>query len=449
MLNISQNSVGKNISPSNFKTLDKVLKKRSTKVLRRIIYIGSGVLFIILFLPWTQNIRSHGSVTTLQPDQRPQTIHSIIGGRIEKWYVQEGDYVKKGDTIVRISEIKDAYFDDQLLPRTQNQVELKEMAVEAYSNKIDAQDKQLGILQEQRRLKLEQLKIKIQQTRLKVMNDSLAHLAALANYRTAEYQFNRMDSLYQQGLKSLTDLESRNLKLQETKAYEVEAKNKWLNSKNELIALKIELSNINMKFQEDYNKTISDKFSTVSNKLEAENSVTKLKNQYSNYEYRNGLYIITAPQDGYITKTFVNGIGETLKEGQEILSIMPINYQLAVEIYIDPIDLPLVRMGEDVRIQFDGWPAIIFSGWPNASHGTYGGKVYAIDQFISPNGKYRILVQPDKDEVPWPEALRYGSGTKAMILLGDVPIWYELWRKINGFPPNYYRNETPQKDAKK
>ena len=98
-----------------------------------------------MLLPWTQNIRSRGQVTTLKPDQRPQTIHSIIAGRIEKWYVQEGDMVKKGDTILFVSEIKDEYFDPNLLSRTQEQLESKEMSVKSYMEKVPCWDKCRGI----------------------------------------------------------------------------------------------------------------------------------------------------------------------------------------------------------------------------------------------------------------------------------------------------------------
>ena len=112
--------------------------------------------------------------------------------------------------------------------------------------------------------------------------------------------------------------------------------------------------------------------------------------------------------------------------------------------------LPLVQKGRQVRIQFDGWPAIIFSGWPNASYGTYGGRVVAIDNFISSNGKYRILVAADPSDHPWPEAVRVGAGARSLMLLDDVPIWYELWRKLNGFPPNYYvetkTEQAPEKE---
>jgi hypothetical protein len=98
---------------------------------------------------------------------------------------------------------------------------------------------------------------------------------------------------------------------------------------------------------------------------------------------------------------------------------------------------------------FDGWPAIIFSGWPNVSYGTFGGKIVAIDNFTSKDGKYRILVSADSQEVPWPEAIRIGSGANGFALLNDVPIWYELWRQLNGFPPDYYQKENQLTDAKK
>jgi hypothetical protein len=127
---------------------------------------------------------------------------------------------------------------------------------------------------------------------------------------------------------------------------------------------------------------------------------------------------------------------------------MPTNYDLAVEMYVRPMDLPLLQVGQHVRIQFDGWPAIVFSGWPNTSYGTYGGTVFAIDQFANENGEFRVLVSPDPKENKWPEALRVGGGAYAMLLLNDVPIWYELWRNVNGFPPDYYKAPVKKSTVK-
>ncbi|TNE53276.1 MAG: HlyD family efflux transporter periplasmic adaptor subunit [Bacteroidetes bacterium] len=445
MLNISHNRVSKEIREKRFSTLERLEKKRSGRVFRRLIFSVLGITLVILFLPWTQNIRSHGKVTTLLPEQRPQHLNSIIAGKIENWYVREGDFVKKGDTVLKISEIKDAYFDPQLLQRTDQQIDLKNASVKAYDEKIKTQSDQQQSLRQLRDAAISQMNIELQQTRLKVQNDSISYEAAKIQLKTAEYRFRRLDSLYQAGLKSLTDFESRNLKLQETRAKEMEARNKWLNSQNDLEKLRLKQAQLRQKFDADYAKIQSEKMNSLTNRLTAETDINKLENQYANYLFRQGLYFITAPQDGYITQTISAGIGEILKEGSKILTIVPKNYELAVEMFVEPIDLPLVHPGNEVRIQFDGWPAIVFSGWPNASHGTFGGKVYAIDRHISTNGKYRVLIQADPSQPTWPEALRVGAGTSNMLLLKDVPIWYELWRKINGFPPEYYTGNNSQK----
>ncbi len=139
----------------------------------------------------------------------------------------------------------------------------------------------------------------------------------------------------------------------------------------------------------------------------------------------------------------------TFKEGEELVGIMPSQYDLAVETFVKPIDLPLLHIGEKVRVQFDGWPAIVFSGWPNVSYGTYGAKVVAIENFISDNGKYRVLLVPDSNDQKWPEAIRVGSGARTIALLEDVPIWFELWRQINSFPPNYYQPKNTNKSVLK
>jgi len=128
---------------------------------------------------------------------------------------------------------------------------------------------------------------------------------------------------------------------------------------------------------------------------------------------------------------------------------MPAEYDLAVEVYLKPQDLPLISIGNDVRLRFDGWPAIVISGWPESSTGVFVGEVVAIDQFISDNGYYRILLSPNNEDKDWPGQLRVGTGTNAFILLNDVPIWYELWRQLNGFPPDFYQSKQNDKSEVK
>ncbi|UOB17501.1 HlyD family secretion protein [Abyssalbus ytuae] len=451
MLNITQNKLNEKVDISNYKSVTTVSNKTHFKMFNRLLKVFFIICLFSMFLPWTQNIKGRGYVTTLLPGQRPQTIHSAIAGRIEKWYVREGDLVRKGDTILFISEIKDDYFDPMLVERTGQQVKAKELSVVSYTEKVKVLDKQITAIQNEQGLKLQQAQNKLRQSQLKVKSDSIDLKAAETQLSIATRQYDRVVQLHSEGLKAMTDVEEKQLKLQESQAKIISAENKLLAAKNEVINAEVELNRIRAEYTDKISKAESDKFTALSNQYDAEAQVTKLQNQQTNYEVRTGLHYITAPQSGYINKALQSGLGETFKEGAAIVGIMPDKFDMAVETYVEPIDLPLIHVGEKIRIQFDGWPTIFFSGWPNVSYGTYGGKIVAIENFISENGKYRILVAPDPGENPWPD-VRVGSGAFTMALLKDVPVWFELWRKLNGFPPNYYKPVTPdntgQKDKK-
>jgi len=449
MLNISSNSIKERVNNSKFSALNKVENRKTGRVLIRLLIGLFAVGLVVIFLPWTQNIKSQGNVIALKPDQRPQTIHSVIAGRIEKWYVQEGDFVKKGDTVLFISEVKDEYFDANLVDRTKEQLGFKESGILTYDEKLKALNDQVTALKMTAQLKNEQSENYIKQARLKVSTDSLEFITKEINFQTALEQYERFQELYGQGLKSLTEVENRNLTLQKSRADLNGTENNLLSSRNNLLNVKMELFSIQAQYDYEISKVESEINTVLSSKFDASSDATKLENQIVNYSKRQSLYFITAPQNGYITKAIQSGLGETIKEGTPIVSIMPEKYDLAVEMYVNPIDLPLIKKGQHVRIQFDGWPAIVFSGWPNSSVGTFGGSIYVVDNFISENGKYRVLVIPDKNDVPWPKELRVGAGTSNMLLLNDVPIWYELWRQINGFPPEYYQQKIQSEDNKK
>ncbi len=450
MLNISNNRLNRKVDLSDFKSSKKVFHEKYYSQFNRFLSAFAIIGIIVLFLPWTQNVTGSGFLTTLKPDQRPQTIQSPIPGRIERWYVQEGDYVKAGDTILFISEVKNEYFDPNLVERTGQQIRAKSSAVLSYEGKVKALNNQIGALSKERQLKLEQAKNKLIQANLKVVSDSIDLEAANTNLTIAERQYNRVLQLQNEGLKAVTDVEGKRLKLQETQAKLISQQNKLLAARNEVINAEVEINRVQAEYTDKISKAESDMFTAQSNQFDSEAQVTKLENEYTNYTIRNDMYYIKAPQNGFINKAIKAGVGETFKEGEQLVGIMPADYEMAVETFVRPIDLPLMHLGEEVRIQFDGWPAIVFSGWPNVSYGTYGGKVVAIETFISDNGKYRILLAPDPEDHSWPKDLRVGSGAYTIALLEDVPIWFELWRQLNGFPPNYYQpNSSVAKNQKK
>ena len=448
MLNISKNRIGNFIKIEDFKSTQIFNKQKDYKVIRKIILALGLLVILFLFLPWTQNIRGAGNVTTLKPNQRPQTIQTIIAGRIEEWYVNEGDFVKKGDTILYISEIKEDYLDPNLIENTGNQLKAKENSVISYGDKVEALEAQMNEKKKKKGLKIRQAQNKLKQSYLKVQSDSIDFEASKTQLKIAKTQYTRSVNLNKEGLKPMTDVEEKRMKLQETEAKILTQENKYISSKNEILNAKMELNRIGAEYAEKNAKASSDKQTAISSQYDTEAQVNKLKNQYKNYQIRNGMYYITAPQDGYINRALQSGIGETIKEGTPVVSIMPAVFEIAVETYINPIDYSLVNKGEKVHVWFDGWPTIVFSGWPGVSYGTFGGIIVAKENFISPNGKYRVLIAPDPNEKKWPKQLSIGAGTQTIALLDNVPIWFEIWRTLNGFPPNFYQPSEAEKNKK-
>ena len=383
--------------------------------------LGIGVLFfIVLFLPWQQNIHGKGKVTALSPSNRPQTIETIIAGRIQRWKIAEGQFVNAGDTIAIITEVKEKYFDPKMLSRLREIIASKEQSLSSKDLKAKALRRQIVNLQDGMKIKVEQSKAKLEAERVRFEN--------------LKSQYDRNKKLFDAGNIPLTKVQDIQYKYQGSQA--------------DFLNAEIEIDRVQAEYLDKINKAESDLNSTLSDQFETQADISKLRNEYSNMEIRSNQYVIRAPQDGFVVKATQAGIGETIKEGEAVCTIMPQSSDVAVEMYVRAMDVPLISKKRKVRIEFDGFPALQFSGWPSVSVGSFGGIVEVIDYVNTSPGEFRILVVPDKGDEAWPKQIRVGSGAKNWVMLDDVRVWYELWRQLNGFPPSLYAEPVAEKEKK-
>lgn len=411
MLKLSSHDVERVMNQEHFYTL-RALKTPSAGITLARWLIALGLIFLLfLFMPWQQNVRGKGKVIMLDPSNRPQTVQAVIAGQIQSWHIREGMFVNRGDTIVTIREVKDEYFDPLLLTRLQEQLLAKRNSLSSKRAKANALGRQIVALRNTLESKIEQARARLEAERVKYLN--------------AQNQFQRNKRLYEAG----------NIPL--TKFQEIEYK--YQGSEADYENAQTEINRLSAEYQEKISKAESDLNNTRAEIFETEGEISKMENEYANMEIRSGQYQIIAPQDGYVVRAMKAGIGETIKAGEAVCTIMPDSGDMAVEMYVKAMNVPLISEGRNVRIEFDGWPALQFSGWPSVSVGTFGGVVEAIDFFSTRPGEFRVLVVPDRNDVPWPEQLRVGSGTQGWVMLDNVPIWYEIWRQINGFPPSIYK----------
>ena len=409
--------------------------------------IGLGLILLgVLFLPWTQNIRSKGQITSLYQEQKPQKIYSPIAGKIIRWWVKEGDFVEQGDTLAKITEIKAEYLDPKLISRTQEQLDAKKGTVSYYEQKVKSTEDQIANLRSSKTLKQDQLTNKITALQQKLTGERAEFEAASNEYNLVKDQFERNQKMFKEGLISQTQFQQRNASMQNSLAKKTTAENKVNQTLQEIQNTKIELRGVDQEYSEKMNKAEGEKFQSLGMIETGKGDVAKLENQVASYTIRDGMYYILAPQSGQVINAKKAGIGEILKDGEELLTIVPQNTNYAVEMYVRPVDLPLVSPGQDVRFIFDGFPAIIFAGgWPDQSFGTFPGKIRALENNIDEKGMFRVIVVENPKDKKWPKQIKMGAGAQGIALLNDVPLWYELWRNINGFPADFY---TVKKDEK-
>ena len=383
---------------------------------------------LMLFLPWLQNISGNGLVTAFHPSDRRQTIDAPIAGVISKWHVQEGSRVKLGDVLLEMADV-DPKFSERL-----------DEQLTANTNKLNAKEQELGSYQLQlqsyqtaRDAKVSAATFKRDMARQKVLAATEAIYALEANLQATQFQLTRMERLLADGLVSKRD--------QEVAERDNSVGIRNVNSaKAQVDSAKAEERSANAdiaQIRADAQSAI-DSANAQSNKIRGE--IADSQNSIVNAEVnlaRQQAQRIVSPRSGTVFRLPVNSQSQIISRGQPLLVVVPDNNERAVELYVDGRDAPLITKDSEVRLEFEGWPAVQVSGWPNVAIGTFAGKVAFVDATDDGKGSFRVMILPDEQIQKWPadRFLRQGTSVRGWILLENVSIGYEIWRLLNGFPP--------------
>jgi len=386
-------------------------------------------LLIPFFLcaPWQQTVLGTGRVVAFAPLERQQFIEAPIDGRITKWYVMEGSVVKKGDLIVEISDN-----DPQFLNRLTEEKNAVESRIQALEARADSIKMRINSLSASRDNGFSAARSRSLMAKDRIEAAEHALDASQAIYKTAQLNHNRQKGLFSQGLASQRALEMAEMEEARALTDLNRAKASVSAAKSELMAISSDQSKVSTDgsaLVEDARAQYSSVMADLANaKAELPRISARLSRQHSQE--------VKAPRDGIIMRLIVSQGSEMVKPGEQLAILIPDTDERAAEIWVDGNDIPLITEGREVRIQFQGWPVIYFSGWPDLSYGTYGGHIILVDTTDNGTGKFRIVVKPDikKD---WPSSLylRQGVRAHAWIFLNKVSIGYEFWRRFNDFPP--------------
>ncbi|MCQ8179871.1 HlyD family secretion protein [Methylomonas sp. SURF-1] len=420
---------------------DAVTAPIAGKIARSLLLLLTVLLFLLLLTPWQQNVRGIGRVVAYIPGDRQQTVGAPVEGRISRWLVKEGSRVRAGEVI---AELRDN--DPLLLQRLESERQALLGRQTAIDNRVETFREQLRMAEQARPQALAAAESRLEMARQRQRQAVQGAEAASAARLTSSLNLTRQQTLQEKGLASRRTLELAQLEMAQRSADLDRAHAALAAARSEVDAVGADLRKLTAdttasveKARAELNKAIEDQNYLRADLLKVETRLARQQTQ-----------TITAPRDGTVLRLLVNPNAEMVKAGQPLAMLVPDTDQRAVELWVDGNDLPLIVSGSKVRLQFEGYPAIQFGGWPEFSIGSFGGRVVLIDATDDGKGHFRILVQPDPDDIPWPEVrfLRQGVRVNGWVLLGQVTLGYELWRIFNGFPP-LVLPEPEVKDASK
>ena len=394
------------------------------------ILVAVLVLFTLaaLLAPWTQNIQGKGYVFAYAPGQRQQTIEATISGRVERWFVEEGSVVRKGDPIVELVDN-----DESLLDRLRDERAAIQSRRDAQAQKVETLRNRIESIRRSQRAEISAAEsdVQIAQQGVEAADQELG--AALAALETNDLNLARQVDLYDEGLASERELELAELAARQSKAMVASARAKLQAARNKLSQNRAYRARVVASTEAEIENAQASLQSAETDVATTNASLARLEVGIS----RQQAQTITAPTDGTILRVIGRLGGEQVSRGAVLAILVPQTEDRAVALFVDGNDAALVKPGSPVRLQFEGWPAVQFSGWPSVAVGTFGGKVAFVDPADDGRGDFRIVVVPDNEDGPWPAAsyLRQGVLTKGWVLLNQVSLGFEVWRQFNGFPP--------------
>jgi multidrug efflux pump subunit AcrA (membrane-fusion protein) len=394
---------------------------------------------IVAFVPWTQTITATGQLSAYSPFERPQDIEAQITGRITKWYVYEGIRVKQGELILELEDVDPNFMAPELLSLLEQSKAALEQSRKAALERVDQLDKRIKEMNNLVKAAVPSAEARVSEANNKVRAAEQRIVAAKVAVDTAELNVDRHRQLASQGLVSQRELELAIQGAIASKAEQQAAEAMLKEAQQGMKALSFGRDQINADVLQRLLDAEASRAGALADAARATDQLAALELRLSNATQRRAASRILSPIDGTVVRMAQVGAGETVRQGDKLLRISPLSADKAVEMVADGLDAPLLNPGRKVRLLYYGIPAIPLPAWPELMSGTYGGIIKVVDQVDDGKGNYRFWVVPDPEDRPWPEQAHVRQGTKVMgwVILNRVPLWYELWRRFNLFPPDY------------
>ncbi len=308
----------------------------------------------------------------LMPASNIKTIQTLTDSEIEEIYVQEGQYVKEGEDLIKFNQTEVL----ANISRVKNEIKALEIAVarlQALLTDNPEENFKYNPDIDEYLIKMHTHLLKSQMTekaaKIEVLEGQIAKAAK--EKETTQAEIDRITKL-------LPSVEERIEKKKILVDQKLMARLTFLEQEEELTNLQ-EQRNVQMKKMaetevniESYKKELRQYLAEFDKNLMQE--LTENREQLESYQqelikYEEALKrtIVKAPLSGYVQQLVYHTKGGVVETAKPIMNIVPEDYKLEAEVMILNKDIGFVRADQDVEIKIDSFPF--------TKYGTIKGKV--------------------------------------------------------------------------
>ncbi|TNC79552.1 MAG: HlyD family type I secretion periplasmic adaptor subunit [Oleiphilus sp.] len=418
------------------RSLSAAVVQRSPKHLMMVVIIMVALVFTaIAWMNWAEIdvvVRGNGKVV---PSRQVQVVQSLEGGVVSDILVQEGDLVKAGQAMLKLSDVafSSSFEENRLL---YSELQARSIRLEAEANGSDFNASMIReeidptVLESEKSL-FESNRQQLSET-LSIFGEQIRqHESALEEAQSKVRRLKKSLALLKQEIEIKKPLaenriisEIEYLQLQQREA---EAEGELdiasisiprLRSAIEEAKGKLEQSRLDFrnKAKLELNETLAELSRVAETQTALEDRVTRTT--------------LRSPVDGVVKRLHANTIGGVVSPGNKVLEVVPLGDSLLVEVQIKPADIASIDVGQKTRLKF--------SAYDFAIHGGVAGEVVFVsaDTITNDEGEsyYIVRVLPEQiylDETNKRMEIKVGMTSEADIITSKKTILEYLLKPIN------------------
>lgn len=170
--------------------------------------------------------------------------------------------------------------------------------------------------------------------------------------------------------------------------------------------------------ESEWNRFVDERIGELLEKeVQIKSEFDKISEEINKAKRLHDLVRMRAPQDSIVLRLAERSVGAIIQQAEPLITLVPLNSRIEVEVQVQPKDIGRIRKGDNVRIKLDAFPF--------QKHDTLPGEVRVIseDAFITANSSPLSVARGDESSM----ASYYSARVRLLsTMLKNVPEGFRL-----------------------